>query len=445
MVIDAFSENLESEELVSRIRAEKPDVVGFNCSTHTFLDTLSVIRKVKDALPESIMVLGGYHATFTSGKILQEYDVIDFLIKGEGEESFVELLDRLERGEDLSGIPGLGFRDEGVLVDNDFQLIKDLDSLPFPDRQLVNGIDYGYTHQGIPLTPGKFTTICTSRGCPFRCTYCSCSALSKGRWRKRSAENVIEELQMLFNQGFETCVFVDDSFTQDRKRVKEICRMIRERGINMRMYCEGRVDRADLDLLKDMKRAGFDVIYFGAESASEHVLDYYNKRTSPSQIRQAVRNAKKVGMLAVTSYIVGAPVETRRDIDKTIDFIRETKPHGVQINILDCLVGTPIWDDLEAKGIPKENDWKTNHRIYEYFDLLTKEELDEIANEGYKAHLDGWMRPRSILEVGRLFFANNSLRKIIWANIRNPNLRKRVASPEVYRELESSYDYQKAD
>jgi anaerobic magnesium-protoporphyrin IX monomethyl ester cyclase len=445
VVIDAFCENLDKDELVSRIVSHNPDVVGFNCSTHTFIDTLDVLRELKHSLDNVITVLGGYHATFTSRRILNEYEFIDFLIKGEGEESFVELLDHLESGDPLSEIPGLGFKHDGIIVNNDFQLIQDLDSIPFPDRDFVADIDYGYAHQGISLTPGKFTTICTSRGCPFRCTYCSCTALSKGKWRKRSSKNVVDELKVLSDQGYETCVFVDDSFTQDRKRVREICRLIRENDIRMRLYCEGRVDRANLDLLKDMKRSGFDVIYFGAESASEEVLEYYNKRTNPNQIREAVNNAKKAGMLAVTSYIVGAPVETREDIDLTIDLIKETRPHGIQMNILDCLVGTPIWDNLETNGITGPNDWKTNHRIYEYYDRFTKEELDEMANEGYKAHIDGWMRPRSLLEIGRLFLANSSLRRIIWANFRNPNLRRRVSSSEIYKDLESSYDSQTVD
>ena len=250
------------------------------------------------------------------------------------------------------------------------------------------------------------------------------------------------ELEELYRSGYRICVLVDDAFTQDRKRVHRICELIREKGIEMCLYCEGRVDRADMELLSDMKGAGFDVIYFGAESASERILDYYNKKTSPQQIRDAVSNAKRVGMLAVTSYIFGAPIETREDIQMTIDMIRETRPHAIQINILDCLVGTPMWSDLEGNGVPAEVDWKTNHRIYEYFDHFTKEELDDLANQGYKAHIDAWLRPRSLLEVSRLFLANRSLRKIVKANIRNPNLRRRVRNAEVYKELESSYDAQ---
>jgi radical SAM superfamily enzyme YgiQ (UPF0313 family) len=444
-VVDAFCENLSIDQLVSRITDSAPDVLGMNCSTHTFLDTISVMRRVKEELPDITLVLGGYHATFTSGRILRAYPFLDYLIKGEGEHSFPELLNAIDENVIPRDIPGIGLVDGDDVVDNDFVLIKDLDSLPFPDRSMLKGVEYGYTHQGIPLTPGRFTTLCTSRGCPFHCTYCSCSVLSKGRWRRRSAENVVNELEQLYGEGYQTCVIVDDSFTQSRKRVHAICEMIRERGIEMSIYCEGRVDRADMDLLSDMKRAGIDVIYFGAESASPRILEYYDKRITPDQIRSAVSNAKRAGMLAVTSYIVGAPGETREDLSKTIEMIRDTKPHAIQVNVLDCLVGTPIWEELEAEGIPTRSDWKTNHRVYEYFDHFSKEELDSIANECYRSHIDSWMRPRSLLEIGRLFLSNRSLRRIIRANLGNPGLRNRVRNSEVYKDMESSYDAQVAD
>jgi len=440
--MDAFCENLSIQELISKAVDHHPDVFGINCSTHTFLDTIAVIQGLKERLPEVITVLGGYHATFTSDKILRTCPFIDYVVKGEAEISFTELLNRIENQEGPSDVPGVGYFRDGVTVDNDFVLIDDLDSLPFPDRSMLNGVEYGYTHQGIFLTPGKFTTMSTSRGCPFRCRYCSCSVLSKGRWRQRSPENVVDELEELWGDGYQTCVIVDDLFTQNRKRVQRICELIRERGIEMSLYCESRVDRADISLLKDMKKAGFDVLYLGAESASNKVLDFYDKRITPQQIRKAVRNAKQVGMLVITSYILGAPVEEQQDIQMTIDLIRETQPHGIQVNILDCLVGTPIWSDLEKKGLPGKADWKTNHRIYEYFDNFTKEELDGFANECYEAHMSAWFKPSSLLEIGKLFLANKSLRRIIRANIGNPNLKKRIRNSDVYKDLESCYDAQ---
>ena len=174
-VIDAFCENLRTDQLVQRAVSEKPDVFGMNCSTHTFLDTIDAMKAVKEASPETILVLGGFHATFAFEQILKEYKFLDYVVRGEAEESFPKLLDCIERGVRPSEVSGVGYMDNGRLVSNDPVLIQDLDSLPFPSRDLVTGIDYGYHHQNIRLTFGRFTTISSSRGCPFNCAYCSCS------------------------------------------------------------------------------------------------------------------------------------------------------------------------------------------------------------------------------------------------------------------------------
>lgn len=426
-VMDSFCENLSPGELVARVIQERPDVFGLNCSTHTFLDAIHVLSKVKESLPATKLVLGGYHATFAAERIIRDYPFVDYILRGEGEETFPQLLSCIEDGTSPSGVGGICFSENGNYIENPFNLIGDLDSLPFPARELVQDFNYGYKHQNIQLTFGKFTTMCTSRGCPFKCTYCSCAELSLRKWRPRSAENVVDELEAIYNDGYECCVLVDDNFTNRRKRVEDICRMIRERHIKMQLFCEGRVDGAPYELLKDMKRAGFNVIYFGTESASKHVLDYYQKRIDPQESINAITSAKKIGMLVVTSYIIGAPVENRDDIKNTINMIRKTRPHGVQINILDCLIGTQIWKDLEKSQLVDKDDWKTNHRVYEYIDDgLKKDELEELVVEGYAAHLKGWWSREGISDLTRLVLHNSSARKIIFWNLLNPAARKRI-------------------
>ena len=249
--------------------------------------------------------------------------------------------------------------------------------------RLLGDVKYGYYFQGIPLTFEKFTTISSSRGCPFDCSYCSCAAFSNRRWRCRSAENVVDELEMLYRDGYRECVFVDDNFTQKVSRVERICELIKERGIEMKLYCEGRANHASLPLLKKMKQAGFNVIYFGAESASPHVLKYYNKTISPQQTAEAVANAKKAGMLVITSYIVGAPVETLEDVKNTIGLARSLRPHGVQYNILDMLVGTPLWTSLGEQGMLSPDDWKTNHRVTSTIRECIQGAIGELVNDGY--------------------------------------------------------------
>jgi anaerobic magnesium-protoporphyrin IX monomethyl ester cyclase len=427
IVLDAFCEGLSRQKLVERMVKEKPDIIGLNCSTHTFLEAIQALHDAKKALPESKIVLGGYHATFASEKILTDYDFVDYVIKGEAEQAMVQFLERLENGKNLEDVTGISYRQDGKTINNPLSLISDLDALPFPDRTLLSGIDYGYSFQGIPLTFGKFTTLSTSRGCPFRCTYCSCAAFSLRKWRPRSAENVVEELETVHGQGYKDCVIVDDNFTHNPKRTEQICDLILERDIDMRFYCEGRVDGASYELMRKMKRAGINVIYFGAESADDKVLDYYKKHINPEKTKSAIANAKKAGMLVVTSYIIGAPVETREAVQRTIDFIRTTRPHGVQVNVLDCLIGTSIWEDLEKCDKVGIDDWKRNHRIYDYHpEGFGKEELEGFVNTAYSNWLKGWWSKEGIADITRILLKNKIARRVVFSNLLNPEVRKLI-------------------
>ena len=427
-VLDAFCRNLSGDELAAHVARERPDVFGINCSTHTFLEAIEALRKIHEARPETTLVMGGYHSTFAAEKILRDYPFVEYVIKGEAERAFPDLLDRLEQDKEPSDVEGISYLRDGNLVSQPLAVIKDLDALPAPDRRMLGDLEYGYFHEKIRLTFGKFTTIVSSRGCPFACTYCSCAAFSQRRWRARTATNVVDELEDLYEQGYENVVFVDDNFTLKKSRVMEICEQIRERRIRMRLYCEGRVDNAPYDLLRTMKRAGFDVMYFGVESPTPHVLNYYKKGIRAIQAQQAVADAKRAGMIVVTSFIIGAPVEKREDIQRTIDFIRDLRPHAVQVNILDCLVGTPIWDDLVDEGLVAPDDWKRNHRIWEYHENgLPQELLGKLSEEAYAAHIRGWKSKGGLKDFVRMMGSNRTGRKVVLGNLLNPDVRRRIA------------------
>lgn len=426
-VCDAFCADMSVDDLVTKIVKEAPDVVGLNCSTHTFLQAVEVLERVRQALPESRIVLGGYHATFAAENILRNYRFIDFIIRGEAERSLVKLLDHLEKGTDPEDVEGISYLKGEALVDRPICLIDDLDSLPFPDRRMLGDLKYGYTHQGVPLTFGKFTTISSSRGCPFRCAYCSCAAFSLNKWRPRSPDNVVEELESIYADGYESCVFVDDNFTHNPKRAGRICDLIKERKIRMALYCEGRVDSASKELMRKMKGSGFDVIYFGAESASSRTLDYYKKHITPERTAQAIGNAKDAGMLVIASFIIGAPVEREEDVAKTIEFIRGSRPHAVQVNILDCLVGTGIWEDMCKQGLIGPEEWKTNHRIYEYrTSPFSQERMQGLVDEAYSQWLRGWWSRQGVGELLKVLLHNNTARRLVFSNLLNPNVRTQL-------------------
>jgi anaerobic magnesium-protoporphyrin IX monomethyl ester cyclase len=427
MLVDAFCRNLTTEQLVDLVVKERPDVVGMNCSTHTFVAAMASLAEVHRLLPDAVIVLGGYHATFAAQEIIGSYPFIRYIIKGEAEKAFPRLLDHIEAGTEPSDVDGITFRGEGGWEENPLTLIEDLDALPFPDRNLLGDLRYGYYFHGIPLTFGRFTTITTSRGCPFSCSYCSCAAFSERKWRYRSPENVVDELEVVYQEGYRECVFVDDNLTHKVSRVEEICRLIDQRDIRMKFYCEGRASHAQLSLLKKMKDAGFNVIYFGAESASPKVLEFYKKKQDPERIAEAVANAKLAGMMVITSYILGAPVESKEEMKETLRFAESLRPHGVQYNILDYLPGTPLWDDLKAQGMVGDDDWRTNHRVYEYFpEHASREELEGLVNEGYGNFIGSWKSGSGLLELLRILMVNSTARSLILRNLTNPAVWKVV-------------------
>lgn len=430
-IIDAFCENLSKEELIERVVREKPDVFGINSSTHTFLSAVATLNDLRKALPDTKLVMGGFQATFAADRILKNYPFVDFIIKGEAENALPQLLDCMEEGRNPTDVEGICFIDDGYYYCNPLAMIQDLDLLPFPARHLAQAVDYAYFFDRIRLTFGKLTTFCSSRGCPYQCTYCSCANFSNRRWRPRSAENVVKELEVLYNDDYETCVMVDDNLTHNRKRIEHICDLIRSKKIKLQFYCEGRVDNASYSLLRKMKKAGFNIIYFGIESASQHVLDYYKKGITPEQSIRAVENAKKAGMVAIASFIIGAPRETKDEILKTIELIGKARPHAVQMNILDCLIGTPIWDEMVEKGIVGPDDWKTNHRIFEYNkEGFTMAELDGFADLGYAAYVKAWKSAGGIVEGITALLRNRTARVVASNAILNPLVREWLRSPK---------------
>ncbi len=418
-MVDAFCRDMSTESLLEMLRSLSPDIIGLNCSTHTFRETIDAMERISLALPDAILILGGYHATFTAERILRNYPFIDYIIKGEAEHAIVQLLDCIDGGGDPYQVDGISFVKDDVYLERPLTIIKDLDSLPMVDRSELGDLEYGYRHQGIPLTFGRFTTVISSRGCPYDCSFCSCSLFSQRRWRARSPENVVRELESLYRDGYRTVVLVDDNFTQDRERAIRICDLIVGKGIRMSIYCEGRVNKADPELMRMMKRAGFEVIFFGTESASPHVLDYYNKKVRTEQIVEAVNNAKDAGMMVITSFIMGAPVETEEDLERTVSFIRQLRPHAVEINVLDYVVGTRIWTERESSGEVGPEDWKTNHRAHEYQDGLSQAVLQSFVDKGYDAYIGSWRCMDGYREFLRLLVKNRTARRLVSRNILN--------------------------
>jgi anaerobic magnesium-protoporphyrin IX monomethyl ester cyclase len=390
-VLDQPAMGLTVEETARWAEKENPDVLGFSTLTSSGKTAALISTKVKEKNPHVTTVFGNHHATFNAERILRKYASVDIVARGEGERTIAELANCLKNGGDLREVRGIHFRNNGKIVAApDQPLITDLDSLPFPDRKLVN-VEYHCVIAGANIAPKKFTSIVTSRGCVYNCRFCSCTEIAQNRWRPRSAENTVEELQFLASEGYKQIIFVDDAFTMNPKRVIEICRGIRREKLDLEWICEGRVDICAYGMLHEMVRAGCRVLYLGIENANQRILNYYNKRITPKQSETAVKTAKKAGVDVVAgSFIIGAPDETREEMWNTVKFAQRVPIDIPQFNILGAHPGNDIWNEFVAKGfIDPEKWWEKGVAVCDVYPdaKVSRDEIMQIMHNAFFQHV----------------------------------------------------------
>jgi anaerobic magnesium-protoporphyrin IX monomethyl ester cyclase len=417
-VLDQPALGLTVEETLRWVEKEKPDVLGFSTLTSSGQTAGLISNKVKEKNPKVTTVFGNHHATFNAERILRKYPSVDVVARGEGEKTVVELANCLKSGEDLKGVRGINFRNEGKIVSTaDQPLINDLDSLPLPDRKLID-VEYHCIIAGANIAPKKFTSIVTSRGCVYGCRFCSCTELAKKRWRPRSAKNTLEELQFLASEGYKQLIFVDDAFTMNPKRVIEICRGIRKEKLDLEWICEGRVDICSYGMLREMVQAGCRVLYLGIENANQRILNYYNKRITPEQSETAVRTAKKAGVDVIAgSFIMGAPDETREEIWNTIKFAQRVPIDLPQFNILGAHPGNDIWNEFVAKGfLDPEKWWEKGVAVSEVYPYA-KVSRDEIMRMMHDAFFQHVYRPSFLVKQVAETFRSSYRMNVLVSNL----------------------------
>jgi radical SAM superfamily enzyme YgiQ (UPF0313 family) len=360
-ILDQAIKNVTVDQSIRWVKKENPDIVGFSICGSSAREAFKAASTVKTEMPDVTVVLGNYHATFNAERILRKYPSIDVIVRGEGEYTCRDLVKCLEKKRPLKEVEGITFRSKGEIVSTpDRPLIKSIDELPFPDRSLMNA-EYTSLIHGVRAATKRFTTVVSSRGCPFQCAFCGCRKFARGVWRPRSVENIVKELEYLKSEGYEQFLFVDDNFTLNTKRVVKLCQRMRKDKLNMEWFCDSRVDHVSYDMFREMVRAGCKILYFGIESANQRILDYYKKGINPEQSRSAVNKARKAGMdVIVGSFIVGAPDETRKEIQTTLRFAHELDIDVPQLNVLGAFTGTDLWKEVVSKGwVDEETMWET--------------------------------------------------------------------------------------
>lgn len=342
----------------------EPVLVGVSAYTTNVARAADIASRVKQARPQTTTVLGGFHASALPKRVLCEFPSFDFVIVGEGEYTLLDLaaaIPVIARGRiqdsPLPQIAGLAWRDgENIMVNERRPLIDDLDTLPFPARDLVPVARY------VP-DPGNFyhlpsTGILYSRGCPYHCTFCSKSVF-QNVIRYRRPETVIDEMRECGARwGIRDFRFEDEGPTLNIKRVRELCEAILGAGLRVTWHCYSRVDSVEEDDLRLMQRAGCYHVTYGIESGSPRTLERIDKRLSLEQARRIVATTKRLGLECKANFIIGFPWETREDLDQTIRFAFDISPDLATFNVFKPLPGSSLYEELERAGKLRHTKWE---------------------------------------------------------------------------------------
>lgn len=323
---------------------EKPRIIGLSVLTLNCGRAYELAEKIKNVDKEAVVVFGGIHPTVVPEEVLGKKGV-DIVVRGEGEETFRELVQLILENKDYRNIPGISYKKNGEYVHNpDRPLIEDLDVIPpFPYYMFEKDLD----------KYPSFSGIFGSRGCPYQCTFCSARSISGKRYRYHSVQRVISEITILARKYKQGSVFLmDDNIAVNKKHFKELCDAIIKEGLNKDVFFHGslRGDNATDDILDMAYKANFRILYYGLETGSEELMKVINKGETVAVVEDAIRRSAQKGFSVATVIIFALPTENRKDRYNTMKFVRSLPLSSVRFNTLTPYPGTPVFKQEYPKG-----------------------------------------------------------------------------------------------
>ncbi len=333
---------LTRDDALQKALQARAEVVGIYCMVTMLEDCLHFAQQLRART--RLIIAGGPLPTCDPGLFLDDFDLV---VRGEGERTVVELLGAFLQGTSLHSVGGIAYKENGtILFTQERPFNRDLDRLPFPARSLLpnnqyinhGGKKYGYS----------ITTVMSTRGCPYRCEFCS-NVVFGGSYRERSTGNVVDEIEKVLELGYDRVSFADDVFTMKKARVLSICEEIQRRGLHFQWECLARVDSFDADTATNMKQAGCTRVYFGIESADEDILQLMNKQINPEQARRAVEIAHAAGIETGAFFILFYPGESKRTVLKTLRFAASLPLDYLGLSLPYPLPGTALHERVKDR------------------------------------------------------------------------------------------------
>lgn len=387
----------------NRLKKLQPDIVGISTTTPTLFDVKkNIVNIVRQVNEQAMIVVGGSHTSALSKEFLKDDPDVNVSCRGEGEITMLEIA----QGKDLKDIQGISYRDGQQVISNETRTPHDnIDNFCFPARDLLDMKFYSrrnpYVMHGLYL---RSTTMFTSRGCPYECTFCAGSVAFGKKVRFQSPDLVVEEIDKLSKDyKMEGLYFADDMFDANKERAKEICRKLIDQKLNKKISWNAqlRANSIDKDFLKLMKEAGCIRVDVGFESGSQKILDIINKKTTVEQNYHVARTLDEVGIPFHANIVVGMPNECPEDIHKTEKFLREIKPDWIGFGEFVPLPGSKLYDDLI-----RQNE-------------LKKEQVENLESFNF-TNIDDQLFDCMIKNIRNKIVLPTRIRSYILNNIRRP-------------------------
>jgi radical SAM superfamily enzyme YgiQ (UPF0313 family) len=407
-IMDGQCDDLSEAELCKNIKEMNPLFVGITMLTPTAFDSYKLAALVKKNFPKVYVLAGGTHPTVLPDEVMEDRN-IDLIAISEAEHTMIDVYNVLSEGWDASAlrnIPGIVFRDgDEVVKTADRPLFSDLDKLPMP---MWHGVKMDLYHQ---VPDSQFArpmrVMMSSRGCPFKCIFCSARQVSGFKYRAHSAERVVDEMEILHNKyQARQIIFLDDNFIISKKRVFEICERIQQKGLHKKLLwtAAGRADEVTEPLLKAMKDANCKMISFGIESGSPRLLELMKKGEKKEHIVKAVAMARKAGLKTRGTLILGFPTETRDESLETIQFAKDLGLDFAKFSLATPYPGTALYNIALERGLISGKDWSrfNSQAGYSTYDPVfipegrTGKEMKELQRYATKSF---YLRPRQIAEL----------------------------------------------
>lgn len=427
-ILDCVNLRLTFKKFENYIAESDFDVVGFRVFSTDLFSVRKSIQIVKKIRPHARIILGGAHPSAFPEQTLQYFEEADFAIRGEAEKGLTELIRNLPDPDitQKENIAGLIWRDNGTIKMNPPVFPENLDTLGLPLWDLINPRDYPF--QTSYLTKSKIVApVMMTRGCPYPCTFCSCRSVTGHKVRSHSVSYIIEEIKLLQSKfGIEEICFIDDNFLVFKNLVADLCEQIIKQKLNIRWSCFGiRLDRIDRAILDLMETSGCYLLTVGIESGSQRILDHMKKNLTIDLIKEKTNLIHdETDIRIIGNFILGYPLETEDDIDKTIRLAKDLPLYGANFFPFHPLPGTEIYNELIAKKELKEIGWQLmGMDLIPYIPRgISKQKFKWLF---FLAFMNFYMRPQIIWHVLR---ATRSPERLKYIFERIFGIMKRISS-----------------